>query len=75
MNAKFTLLTHFSQRYAKLPIIDETSSSNVGIVFDNMRVNETNYGLICNKPKNVHMHLNVTVLMYTKAKFSWFRII
>ena len=66
MNAKFTLLTHFSQRYAKLPIIDETSSSNVGIAFDNMRVNETNYGLIYNKPKN--MHLNVTVLMYTKNK-------
>ena len=68
MNAKFTLLTHFSQRYAKLPIIDETSSSNVGIAFDNMRVNETNYGLIYSKPKNVHMQLNVTVLMYTKNK-------
>ncbi|KAK3610708.1 hypothetical protein CHS0354_028098 [Potamilus streckersoni] len=38
MKAKFILLNHFSQRYAKIPMIDEQFSENVGISFDNMRV-------------------------------------
>ncbi|BET01573.1 zinc phosphodiesterase [Nesidiocoris tenuis] len=40
MGAAFTMLTHFSQRYAKLPRFDEsgTFGDNVGIAFDNMRV-------------------------------------
>ncbi|XP_071496376.1 zinc phosphodiesterase ELAC protein 2-like [Diadema antillarum] len=39
MEAKFLLLTHFSQRYPKVPLIDSSStSSRVGIAFDNMRV-------------------------------------
>ncbi|KAK9692788.1 Metallo-beta-lactamase superfamily [Popillia japonica] len=38
MNAKFTLLTHFSQRYAKLPRFDENFAENIGIAFDNMQV-------------------------------------
>lgn len=38
MNAKYTLLTHFSQRYAKLPRIDGSIKMNVGIAFDNMEV-------------------------------------
>lgn len=38
MNAKFTLLTHFSQRYAKLPRLQDNVASNVGIAFDNMQV-------------------------------------
>lgn len=38
MDAKFTLLTHFSQRYAKLPRFNDNFSDNVGIAFDNMRV-------------------------------------
>uniref|UniRef100_A0A6B2EER2 Zinc phosphodiesterase ELAC protein 2 n=1 Tax=Phlebotomus kandelakii TaxID=1109342 RepID=A0A6B2EER2_9DIPT len=37
MNAQYTILTHFSQRYAKLPRI-ETLEENVGIAFDNMEV-------------------------------------
>lgn len=37
MNAKFTILTHFSQRYYKIPLIDEFGD-NVGVAFDNMRV-------------------------------------
>jgi len=45
MNAKFILLTHFSQRYAKVPVITENFSSNVGIAFDNMRVRK------CDLPK------------------------
>uniref|UniRef100_A0A1B6E0U4 Zinc phosphodiesterase ELAC protein 2 n=1 Tax=Clastoptera arizonana TaxID=38151 RepID=A0A1B6E0U4_9HEMI len=38
MNAKFTLLTHFSQRYSKLPRFNDIFSGNVGIAFDNMEV-------------------------------------
>ncbi|XP_065342080.1 ribonuclease Z, mitochondrial-like [Cloeon dipterum] len=38
MAAKFTLLTHFSQRYAKIPIFNEKFSESVGIAFDNMQV-------------------------------------
>lgn len=45
MSAKFILLTHFSQRYAKVPKINEKFGSNVGIAFDNMRVRK------CDLPK------------------------
>lgn len=41
MNAKYTILTHFSQRYAKLPRIEMELAKNVGIAFDNMEVTET----------------------------------
>lgn len=43
MNAKFILLTHFSQRYAKVPKIDGDLAPNVGIAFDNMQVSEQSY--------------------------------
>ena len=40
MGAKFTLLTHFSQRCSKMPCLDEIEGQpNVGAVFDNMVVN------------------------------------
>ncbi|XP_015363613.1 PREDICTED: ribonuclease Z, mitochondrial isoform X1 [Diuraphis noxia] len=39
MNAKFTILTHFSQRYAKIPYMPNNDlPSNVGIAFDNMEI-------------------------------------
>lgn len=38
MNAKYILLTHFSQRYAKIPRIEKHLTDNVGISFDNMEV-------------------------------------
>lgn len=38
MNANFTMLTHFSQRYVKIPRIEGTMNTNVGIAFDNMEV-------------------------------------
>lgn len=38
MNARNILLTHFSQRYAKLPRFNKNFSENVGIAFDNMMV-------------------------------------
>lgn len=37
MNAKFTLLTHFSQRYSKIPALPE-KESNVGLAYDNMQL-------------------------------------
>jgi ribonuclease Z len=37
MNSKFTILTHFSQRYAKIPMM-EKNVENVAIGFDNMEV-------------------------------------
>lgn len=41
MNAKNIILTHFSQRYAKIPIISEDvlkNSTNVSCAFDNMKI-------------------------------------
>lgn len=38
MGAKFTLLTHFSQRYAKLPRLNTNFTKDIGIAFDNMQV-------------------------------------
>lgn len=42
MDAKYIILTHFSQRYAKLPRIDEKKSlnNNISIAFDNMEITE-----------------------------------
>lgn len=37
-NAYHTLLTHFSQRYPKIPVIDESFSGHVGVAFDLMTV-------------------------------------
>lgn len=39
MNAKYTILTHFSRRY-KLPIIDNDKHKNIGIAFDFMELTE-----------------------------------
>lgn len=38
MNAKNIILTHFSQRYAKLPRFNDNFAENVSIAFDNMQV-------------------------------------
>ncbi|KAG1651091.1 Zinc phosphodiesterase ELAC protein 2 [Nymphon striatum] len=38
MNARFTILTHFSQRYSKIPIFNENFNKSIGIAFDHMRV-------------------------------------
>jgi ribonuclease Z len=43
MRAKFTLLTHFSARYSKIPLLDEIENEeNVGVAFDNLVVNPDN---------------------------------
>ena len=46
MKAKFTLLTHFSQRYAKVPLKYGEFSDKVGLAFDNMRVHRGNLHLL-----------------------------
>ena len=47
VGAKFTMLTHFSQRYAKMPSLDEIQGKpNVGIAFDNMVVRPDNMKMI-----------------------------
>ncbi|XP_048520039.1 ribonuclease Z, mitochondrial isoform X2 [Dendroctonus ponderosae] len=38
MKAKHVILTHFSQRYAKLPRFNDNFADNVSIAFDNMQV-------------------------------------
>ncbi|KAM9000937.1 zinc phosphodiesterase ELAC protein 2 isoform X2 [Sarcophilus harrisii] len=38
MNAKFIMLNHFSQRYAKIPLFSPDFNEKVGIAFDHMRV-------------------------------------
>ncbi|XP_039083234.1 zinc phosphodiesterase ELAC protein 2 [Hyaena hyaena] len=38
MNAGFTMLNHFSQRYAKVPLFSPDFSDKVGIAFDHMKV-------------------------------------
>ncbi|XP_044531116.1 zinc phosphodiesterase ELAC protein 2 [Gracilinanus agilis] len=38
MNAKFIMLNHFSQRYAKIPLFSPDFSEKVGIAFDHMKV-------------------------------------
>ncbi|XP_074599765.1 ribonuclease Z [Brevipalpus obovatus] len=43
MKAKFTILTHFSQRYHKIPSIPEKFPSDVGIAYDYMRVEFDNF--------------------------------
>ena len=47
VGAKFTMLTHFSQRYAKMPTLTEIRGKpNVGIAFDNMVVRPDNMKII-----------------------------
>ena len=47
MGAKFTMLTHFSQRYAKMPLLGEIEGQpNVGIAFDTMSVSPRTFNLI-----------------------------
>lgn len=38
MKAKFILLTHFSQRYPKIPMFDKDYNYPIGLAFDFMKV-------------------------------------
>lgn len=59
MRAKFTLLTHFSQRYAKIPLLKEALPTDVGIAFDNMRIQ-------LSKLKRIPQMLPALNLMFTE---------
>lgn len=63
MNAKYTILTHFSRRY-NFPIIDTAKHKNIGIAFDFMELTDNDlpklsdlneqYGKLFHKTENVH---------------------
>lgn len=38
MNARFIILTHFSQRYSHVPIFNDNFTKEIGVAFDNMMV-------------------------------------
>lgn len=44
MNAGFTMLNHFSQRYAKVPLFSPDFNEKVGIAFDHMKVSAMRAG-------------------------------
>lgn len=50
MRAKFILLTHFSQRYSKIPHLPDSETSpnlsRVGIAYDNMQVSLSQLNLL-----------------------------
>jgi len=46
MNAGHTILTHFSQRYAKVPLINENFNNQIGCAFDNMRASRKEYSML-----------------------------
>ena len=47
MGTGFTMLTHFSQRYAKVPVFDEIEGrDNVGIAFDHLSVSPRTLGML-----------------------------
>lgn len=46
MQAKSTILTHFSLRYGKITQIDEIKRDNVGIAFDFMNITEDNFEIL-----------------------------
>ncbi|XP_043819231.1 zinc phosphodiesterase ELAC protein 2 isoform X2 [Dromiciops gliroides] len=46
MNAKFIMLNHFSQRYAKIPLFSPDFNEKVGIAFDHMRVSFGDFSIV-----------------------------
>lgn len=60
MNAKYTILTHFSQRYSKLPRFESDSvEKNVGLAFDNMQ-------LTVHDLQIMHKFYDVLKIMFTE---------
>jgi ribonuclease Z len=43
MRAKFLMMTHFSQRYPKIPVFDERYTATTGVAFDLMRVSPDDF--------------------------------
>lgn len=56
MNARYTVLTHFSLRYQKLPpIIDEELEDNVVFAHDFMKITENNIDTWCQSTAVLHL--------------------
>lgn len=68
MRAKHIILTHFSQRYAKLPRFSENFGANVGIAFDNMHVSFMSHIYIQAK-----YHVNIKEGNF-KGNLYWIRL-
>lgn len=72
--AKFLLLTHFSQRYAKVPYLNEEFPDNVSIAFDNMRVRLCISVIGGDKRfdhKSTELNLSVPMSQWAKAPLEW----
>jgi ribonuclease Z len=46
MKAKFLMMTHFSQRYPKIPVFDERYNLSTGVAFDLMRVTPSDFPIL-----------------------------
>lgn len=46
MNSNLIILTHFSQRYPKIPILDSKYENKVSIAFDMMTINLSNLKIL-----------------------------
>jgi ribonuclease Z len=64
MNAKYTILTHFSQRYAKIPMIDEATfqKNQVGCAFDNMKIRK------CDLPRIMSLNQPLRIMYNEKQE-------
>jgi len=85
MNAKHLLMTHFSQRYPKIPILKNTPiTSHTAIAFDHMEVYkpyspDTRYiepktaivGLFCLTTGNAMNLITILLLFYLQHEWFW----
>jgi ribonuclease Z len=46
MNARYMIMTHFSQRYAKIPRMENDVDKNVAIAFDNMELTLNDFPML-----------------------------
>lgn len=46
MNAKFIMLNHFSQRYAKIPLFSSDFNQRVGVAFDHMKIHFEDFSVL-----------------------------
>lgn len=65
MNAKYTVLTHFSRRHNQIPLIDREKYPNIGIAFDFMELTEKDL------PSLSRLNEKYQQLFQFK-KFKWF---
>lgn len=59
MNAKFTILTHFSRRFNQIPFVDSAKHKNIGIAFDFMELTENDLPKLSKLNKSYQNLFNV----------------